>query len=152
MAKHPGAPNVVGGLDSFGLFVAEQAMAQGSERVDYYDRDPKRRAAARLLGCEVLSEMPEVDRHYPFVVFAARHNAELEPAIRAMAPGATFASVRVFRRAYDNQCREMFMRDVTLAVGVPNSKTHIPAVLEQVRFGHIHPKTVITVHDWTDST
>jgi hypothetical protein len=30
MAKHPGAAIlVVGGLDSFGLFVAEQAMAQG---------------------------------------------------------------------------------------------------------------------------
>jgi alcohol dehydrogenase len=93
MAKHPKAPTlIVGGGDSFSLFVAEQAMAQGSERVDYYDRDPRRRAAARLLGCEVLSEMPEVDRHYPFVVFASRDNAELEPAIRAMAPGGHISS------------------------------------------------------------
>ena len=45
---------------------------------------------------------------------------------------------------------EMFMRDVTLAVGVPNSKTHIPAVLEQVRCGHIHPERLVTVHDWTE--
>ena len=153
MAKHPGAPTlVVGGLDSFGLFVAEQAMAQGSERVDYYDRDPKRRAAARLLGCEVLSEMPEVDRHYPFVVFAARHNAELEPAIRAMAPGGPHsASVRVFRRAYDNQCLgDVHERRRHSAVGVPNSKTDIPAVLEQVRCGHIHPERIVMVDDWTD--
>ncbi len=152
MAKHPGAPTlVVGGLDSFGLFVAEQAMAQGSERVDYYDRNPQRRAAARLLGCEVLSEMPEVDRHYPFVVFAARHNAELEPAIRAMAPGGHIQLLSgFFGGPMTINVWEMFMRDVTLAVGVPNSKTHIPAVLEQVRCGHIHPERLVTVHDWTE--
>ncbi len=39
---------------------------------------------------------------------------------------------------------------VTLAIGIPNSKTHIPAVLEQVRCGHIHPERLVTVHDWTE--
>ncbi len=152
MAKHPGAPTlVVGGLDSFGLFVAEQAMAQGSERVDYYDRDPQRRAAARLLGCEVLDEMPDVDRHYPFVVFASRDVAEVDPAIRAMAPGGHIQLLTgFFGGPMTINVWEMFMRDITLAVGVPNSKTHIPAVLEQVRCGHIHPERLVTVHDWTE--
>lgn len=45
---------------------------------------------------------------------------------------------------------EMFMRDITLAIGIPNSKTHIPVVLEQVRCGHIHPERRVTVHDWTE--
>jgi len=152
LAKHPGAPTlVVGGVDSFGLFVAEQALAQGSARVDYYDRDPQRRAAARLLGCEVLSEMPEVDRHYPFVVFASRDNAELEPTVRAMAPGG---HIQLLTGFFGGPAKlnlwEMFMRDVTLAIGIPNSKTHIPAVLEQVRCGHIHPERIVTVHDWTE--
>lgn len=152
MTKHPGAPTlVVGGLDSFGLFVAEQALAQGSERVDYYDSDPERRAAARRLGCEVLSEMPEVDRHYPFVVFAARNPAELEPAVRTMAPGGHIQLLSgFFGGPMTINVWEMFMRDITLAVGVPNSKSHIPAVLEQVRCGHIHPERIVTVHDWTE--
>jgi threonine dehydrogenase-like Zn-dependent dehydrogenase len=152
LAKHPGASTlVVGGLDSFGLFMAEQALAQGSERVDYYDRDPQRRAAARLLGCEVFSEMPAVDRHYPFVIFASTSPAELERAVRAMAPGGHIQLLTLFFGGpVTINLWEMFMRDVTLALGVPNSKSHIPAVLEQVRCGHIHPERLITVHDWTE--
>ncbi len=152
MAKHPGAATlIVGGCDSFGLFMAEQALAQGSERVDYYDRDPQRRAAARLLGCEVFSEMPEVDRHYPFVIFASRTPDELEPAVRTMAPGGHIQLLTgFFGGPIKVNFWEWFMRDVTLSIGVPNSKANIPAVLEQVRCGHIHPERIVTVHDWTE--
>ena len=46
---------------------------------------------------------------------------------------------------------EMFLRDVTMSIGLPNAGPHIPAVLELARCGHIHPERMVTVHPAEDA-
>jgi alcohol dehydrogenase len=150
--KNPGARTLVlGGAESFGLFAADQAMAQGAERVDYVDVDEARRAAARRLGCEVMETLPpDIERLYPLVVFASRNIDELVPATKALAVNGHIHILTMFFGTQPVPLREMFLRDASLSIGLPNCKSHIPAVLEQVRCGHVHPERLITVRDWTE--
>ncbi len=151
MAKNPRARTlVVGGAESIGLFAADQALAQGAVCVDYIDADPARRAAAHSLGCDVLDAFPAgLDRAYQLVVFASRNFAEMPLAINSMSPGAHLHILTMFFGDQLMPLWEMWLRDVSMSIGCPNTKSNIPAVLEQVRCRQISPQKIVTIYDWT---
>lgn len=153
MTKHPGAEVlVVGGVESIGLFAVDHALAAGAAAVAYVDGHEGRRAAARGLGASVhVSLSPEFDRRFLVVIGASRDPADLSAAIRCLAPTGHLSNVSMFFGDTPLPLWEMYIRDATLAVGIPNVGPHIPRVLELARCGHIHPERLMTVHDWDDA-
>jgi len=149
LAKHPGGRVlIIGGIESFGLFLVDCAMALGAERVDYCDRDPARREVARALGADVLESLPaDTDRIYHLVIFASRDIRELVPAIRALRPNGHCHIVSMFFDLQPVPLSEMFFRDASLSIGLPSVKPHVHTVANMVKCGHLHPERLITVHD-----
>lgn len=153
LTKNPGGRVlVVGGCESLGLFAADHALAMGAQRVDYVDPDAARRIAAQGLGCstsEALGE--EFQRSHEVLVFASRNAEELKPALMALTTNGHCHILSMFFNDQALPMWELYLRDVTLSIGLPNSKPHVPDVLELVRCGHIHPERLVTVHDYRDA-
>ena len=153
LAKHPGAPVlVVGGVESLGLFAVDHAMAGGAARVDYVDAHEGRRAAAKSLGAHVHPLLPgEFVRCYPVVIGATRDAEELKAAIRCLAPSGHISNIAIFFGDTPLPLWDMYMRDISVAIGLPSVGPYIPKVLELARCGHIHPERLMTVHAWEDA-
>lgn len=153
MTKHPGAAVlVVGGVESMGLFAVDHALAAGASSVTYVDQHEGRREAARGLGAHVFDSLrPEFDRKYLVVIGASRDPAHFGAAIRCLAPSGHLSNISMFFGDTPVPLWEMYLRDVSLAVGIPNVRPHIPKVLELARCGHIHPERLMTVHAWDDA-
>ena len=153
LTKNPGAPVlIVGGVESLALFAVDLALAGGAARVDYVDEHEGRRAAARGMGAHIHPALPDdfVSR-YPVVIAATRNASLFRGAILCLAPGGHLSNLAVFFEEVPMPLWEMFLRDVTMSIGLPNAGPHIPAVLELARCGHIHPERLVTVHPIADA-
>jgi threonine dehydrogenase-like Zn-dependent dehydrogenase len=143
---------VVGGCESLGLFAADYALALGAESVDYVDQDLLRRTAAENLGCTVFEALTEqFERRYQVVIFASRNTEELKPALLALATNGHFHPLSMFFGDQALPLWDLYLRDITFSIGLPNSKPHIPRVLEMMRCGHIHPERLVSAHDCTEA-
>jgi len=151
LAKHPGAPVLVtSSLPSLGLFAVDQALAAGAGSVDFVDASEQRRDVARALGADVHPEIvPDRDYwKYPVVIGVARESEMLAEAVRCLAPGGHLSNAAMFFADTPLPLWEMYKRDVTFSMGTASVKPHVPAVLELIRSGQIHPDRVMTTHDW----
>jgi len=153
MAKHPGAAVlVVGGLESLGLFAVDHAVAAGAARVDYVDAHEGRRAAARGLGAHVHPAIPDAFLgQYLVAIGASRDAGDLAAAIRCLAPSGHLSNIAIFLTDTPLPLWDMYLRDVSVAIGIGSVGAHIPAVLELARCGHIHPERLMSVHPWEDA-
>lgn len=143
---------IVGGLESLGLFAVDCAMAAGQTRVDYVDAHEGRREAAQRLGAHVHPDLPDAFvRAHPVVIGASRDPAMLRAAILCLTPNGHLSNLAIYFQDTPLPLWEMFLRGVTVSLGLPNSGPHIPAVLELARCGHIHPERLITTHAWEDA-
>ena len=150
LSKHPGAPVlVVGEIESLGLFAVDHALAAGAARVDYVDADERRRAAAKSLGAFVHPAIPpELTRHVPVVIGASRSPDMLAAAIRCLAPMGHLSNLAMFFAETPLPLWVIYSRDASLSVGFASVGAHISSVLELARCGHIHPKRLMTAHEW----
>jgi len=150
LTKHPGGSVlVVGGCESLGLFAVDHALARGARVVDYVDVDEARRIAAVSLGGRAFAR--QTDARYDVVVFASRDSAEIAPAIKALAPAGHFSLVSMFFGEIPMPMWEMYLRGISLSLGLPNSGARVREVLALVASGAIHPDRIVTVHDFADA-
>lgn len=157
LADRPGAPVLVlggAGGGSVGLYAAAVAVALGSERVDYVDEDPDRLAVAERVGANALHE-PIGKRYgpYPITVNHSIEPAGLAAALRSTEPGGTCTSTTIyFGSDVTIPMLEMYTSGVTLTTSRVSARAAMPAVLDLIASGRLHPELVTaSVVDWADA-
>jgi threonine dehydrogenase-like Zn-dependent dehydrogenase len=151
LLSHPGARVlIVGGLgEGIGLYIADAARALGAREVVYYDDAPARLELARQLGVTVVErtsfEGAAPGAPFPITIDASGMAAGLALAIRSTAHGG------ICRRTYGDMkpttevpLRDMYGIGISLHLSRVHARAEMPAVIEQVRCGHLHPENIIT--------
>lgn len=151
--KHPGVPVlVIGDLESLGLFAVDHAIAGGAPEVHYVDADERRRAAAASLGAKIYAELPATfDRRFLIVIGGSRDQQMLQAAVRCLAPSGHLSNVAMFFADTPLPLWDLYTRDASFSMGLPESGAHIHTVLELARCGHIHPRRLMTPHPWDEA-
>lgn len=147
LAARPGASVlVIGGLaQSVGIYAAGCAVAAGAGRVLYLDDDADRRVRAAAMGAEVaplaLDEGREAGELFDIVVEAAGNTAALAFAIRSAARNAVLTSVSIhLAPTTPLPLTQAYYRGLTLVTARADARAHLPAVLECVGCGRLHPE------------
>ena len=153
LAKHPGVPVlVIGGLESLPLMAITHALAAGAASVDYVDENEERRQAASRLGATTHAVLPpSFDRAFRVVIGGSREGAMLTSAIRCLAPGGHLSNVAMFFADTSFPMWEAYQRDISVSLGMPSVRPHIPKVLSLAACGHIHPERIITPCAWDEA-
>ena len=143
-----GSVLVIGGL-SLGLLIVQAALALGARRVVYLDDDAARCGLAKALGAEVHEARPRADMTpigaFPIVVDAAGTTASLHLAVRSTGPsGVCQRMYGGFSETTPVLLRHMYGIGVTLRVGRVHARAELPACLDHVVSGHLHPERVLT--------
>jgi threonine dehydrogenase-like Zn-dependent dehydrogenase len=156
LERDPGAAVlVVGGLGpgSIGLYAAAIALALGSERVVYVDRDQRRRALAESFGAETVAETPKRLGPFPITVDAGGYEAGLGLALRSTAPDGTCTSCAIyFGEQPAVPMLEMYTKGITFVTGRANAREAMPHVLALAAAGALRPELVTsTVVPWREA-
>jgi len=123
---------VAGGWPSrIGIYAAAVAMAMGASRVDYWDDDGDRRAAAAVFGATVISHESQLGSSYAIVVDACGDAAMLRRAILAAEPEGIVTSCTIHRgNATALPLQDMYWKGITFKTGRPNLRAQIEPVLD----------------------
>ena len=132
---------VVGGTESLGVLAVQMANAAGAASVDYLDDNDYRRGLAVRSGANVDLE-PVLDERYDLVISATRDPQALHRGLLALAPGGHCSCIGIIFEDPKIPLFGMYLRDVTLSVGVCNVRPHIPKVLDLVGSGQCDPLLV----------
>lgn len=127
---------VVGGTESLGVLAVQMAVAAGAGSVDYLDDNEYRRDLALRSGANV-----ELER-YDVVVSATRDHESLRRGLLALAPGGHCSCIGIIFDDPKIPLFGMYLRDVTLSVGLCNVRPHIPKVFDLVSSGRCDPLMV----------
>jgi alcohol dehydrogenase len=158
LEQEPGAPVlVVGGAGpgSIGLYAAACAVALGSERVVYVDRDEPRRAVAAESGAEAIDFPEEGPGWFPVTVDSSADPEGLTLALRSTAPDGVCTSTGIYfgEEGPPMPLFEMYVKNTTFHTGRVHARTVIPRVLELAANGRLRPEVVTTrVVPWEDAT
>jgi alcohol dehydrogenase len=146
---------VVGGAGpgSLGLYAAGIAAALGAAPVVYVDADERRRGIASEVGAETIAEPERRLGPFPITVDASADPAGLALAIRSTAPEGVCTSVGIyFQNDVAVPLFEAYVTGVTFQTGRVHARPAIPAVLELIASGRLHPELVTTrVAAWEES-
>lgn len=145
---------VVGGTESLGVLAVQMAVAAGAASVDYLDDSDYRRDLALRSGANV--ELGQtLDERYDVVVSATRDPQALHRGLLALAPGGHCSCIGIIFDDPKIPLFGMYLRDVTLSVGVCNVRPHIPKVFDLVGSGRCNPllvsPTVVTCEEATEA-
>ncbi|WP_255251400.1 zinc-binding dehydrogenase [Pseudomonas indica] len=145
---------VVGGTESLGVLAVQMAVAAGAASVDYLDDSDYRRDLALRSGANV--ELGQtLDERYDVVVSATRDPQALHRGLLALAPGGHCSCIGIIFDDPTIPLFGMYLRDVTLSVGVCNVRPHIPKVFDLVGSGRCNPllvsPTVVTCEEATEA-
>lgn len=145
---------VVGGTESLGVLAVQMAVAAGAASVDYLDDSDYRRDLALRSGANVELEQT-LDERYDVVVSATRDPQALHRGLLALAPGGHCSCIGIIFDDPKIPLFGMYLRDVTLSVGVCNVRPHIPKVFDLVGSGRCNPllvsPTVVTCEEATEA-
>jgi threonine dehydrogenase-like Zn-dependent dehydrogenase len=152
-ARTPGAPVlIVGGSGkSIGLYAAGIARALGSSRVDYLDTSTTRLALAETLGAHAVPLVrsaswyrdgkPLWPEGYPITVDVSGTTAGLRYALGALSPDGTCTAAGFYlRRGTPLPLWQMYMKSVTLRVGVSHPRADLPALLSLIEQKPFDPR------------
>ena len=146
LAARPGADVLIvaGGGLSIALYAVDAARALGAGRVVYADDDPGRRAVAAALGAETVEGPPTGPfGEFAITVDASGAHAGLHAALRSTEPGGVCTSIGVYYEALTPvPLLEMYTTGVTLITGRAMARAAMPAVLERIATGDLHPERV----------
>jgi threonine dehydrogenase-like Zn-dependent dehydrogenase len=165
LRKRPGAPVLVvgGAAASIGLYAAGIAVALGGAPVDYVDSNRERLDVAERLGANPVQlsrdarwfRAGESQRPggYAVSVDARSTTESLSYALRALAPGGICTAVGFYlRRATPLPLWDMYLKGVTLEIGLSHARACLPGALELVASGRFDPGLVTSVvGDWQDA-
>lgn len=144
---------VVGGTESLGILAAQMAVAAGAAEVDYYDDSGYRNTLAEKGGATIYEGGKEgLYERYDIVVSATREHDKFHTALMALAPGGHCSCIGIMFDEPTIPLFPMYLKDVTLSVGVCSVRPHIPAVLDLVNQGKCDPMLVTPqVIPWEDA-
>ena len=154
LRDNPGAPVLIVGGGSIGLYTIQIALACGASQVDYVDDNTGRLKLASELGASV-REGPPPKRMgpYPITVAACATQAGLQCAIRSTAPGGICTSCGIHPGETTLMpLFDMYITGMTFVTGRGHPRMVIPEVLELARSGKIQPARVTSkVVGWDDA-
>ncbi len=135
---------VVGGqAQSVGLYAAGAAVTLKAGRVLYLDDDADRRARAVALGAEAA---PLADRdpvaQFDIVVEAAGTATALTFALRSTAKNGWLTGVGIHFAPVPLPLTEAYYKGLIFQTGRVDSRHHLPAVLNCLACGGLHPEHV----------
>ena len=165
LARHPGAPVLVGGggARSIGLYAAGMAVALGSSRVDYLDHNHERLWIAESLGARPVEtrrgagwfarHAPRTHGEFRIAVEASATAAGLRYALRSLSPGGICTAVGFYFAARTGlPLMQMYANSTTRHVGISHPRADVPHVIDLVRRGAFDPLKVATlIADWDDA-
>ncbi|MGH2967036.1 MAG: zinc-dependent alcohol dehydrogenase [Solirubrobacterales bacterium] len=156
LAAEPEAAVLVvggGGPGSIGLYAAGIAAALGAPRVVYVDGDERRLRIASELGAETIAD-PDQHRlgHFPITVDASADPAGLALAIRSTGSEGSCTSVGIyFQNEIPLPLFEAYVTGITFQTGRVHARPAIPAAMELIASGRLHPELVTTrVAGWEE--
>ncbi len=137
---------VVGGTESLGVLAAQLSVAAGAAQVTYYDTDAARNEMAAKAGARI-HEGDEGTLHeqFDFTISATRDPAKLRASLLALAPGGHCSCIGIIFEDPKIPLFSMYLRDVTLSVGLCSVRPHMPKVLDLVATGQCDPMSLTTV-------
>ena len=146
LERRPGADVLIvgGGAPSIGLYAVDAAKALGAGRITYLDEDPERLRVAEQLGAHVHEGPPPHKLgSYAITVDAGATRESLHCALRSTEPGGDCTSVGILWEAETPlPLLEMYTEGVSFHTGRAQARPTIPAILELVLEGRLHPETV----------
>jgi alcohol dehydrogenase len=147
LAQRPGADVLIvgGGGRSIALYAVDAARALGAGRVLYADADAGRLAVAEALGAEVVEGPPAASPYGEFAITvdASGVHAGLHAALRSTEPGGVCTSIGIYYEALTPiPLLEMYTTGVTLVTGRAMARATMPAVIERIAAGDLHPDRV----------
>jgi threonine dehydrogenase-like Zn-dependent dehydrogenase len=154
LRDNPGAPVLIVGGGSIGLYAIQIALACGASRVDYVDDNSGRLKLASELGATVREGLPpRKTGPYPITVAACATQAGLLCAIRSTAPGGVCTNCGIHPgETTPMPLFDMYITGMTFMTGRGHARTVIPEVLELARSGKIQPARVTSkVVSWDDA-
>jgi threonine dehydrogenase-like Zn-dependent dehydrogenase len=141
LAANPGARVLVVGGGGIALYAAGIALALGASAVDYVDRDVSRLARAEKLGARPIEGLPEkLPDAYPITVDASADPAGLQLAIRSTAVEGICTSIGIYFQPQELPLLRMYTKGITFKTGMAHARRDLPAVLELVGSGRLHPE------------
>jgi alcohol dehydrogenase len=144
---------VVGGTESIGILAVQMARAAGAVEVDYFDEDAARNELASRSGANLRSG-PDADLHerYDVVIAATRTHDKFRTSLLALRSGGHCSCIGIMFDDPSIPLFQMYMRDVTLSVGLCGVRPHMPRVLELIKEGRCDPMIVTpTTFAWEDA-
>jgi threonine dehydrogenase-like Zn-dependent dehydrogenase len=157
LTEDPGAAVLVvggGGPGSIGLYAAGIAVALDASRVTYVDDDERRLGIATELGAETIAGLP-AERLGPFeiTVDASADPDGLALAIRSTGKDGACTSVGIY---FQNQVPlplfEAYLTGVRFLTGRVHARPAIPAAIELIASGRLHPELVTTrIAGWCEA-
>lgn len=144
---------VVGGTESLGILAVQMARAAGAAEVDYFDDDAARNELAVRSGATIRSG-PDAELHerYDVVIAATRAHDRFRTSLLALRCGGHCSCIGIMFDDPPVPLFQMYMRDVTLSVGLCNVRPHMPRVLDLIKEGRCDPMVVTpTTFGWEDA-
>jgi threonine dehydrogenase-like Zn-dependent dehydrogenase len=155
LERRPDADVLVvgGGAPSIGLYAVDAARALGASRVTYLDTDEERLRVAERLGAHVHEGLPDKLGSYAITVDAGATRASLVCALRSTEPGGDCTSVGIiYEPETPLPLLEMYTNGVSFHIGRAQARPSIPAILELVLEGRLHPELVTSrVAGWEEA-
>lgn len=157
LAAQPDASVLVvtgSGPGSIALYAAGIAVALGSPRVAYLDADERRRAIATELGAEAIEgSAGKRPGSFDVTVDASADPDGLRLAVRSTAADGVCTSIGIyFQNDVSLPLFEAYVKGITFHTGRVHARPVIPAVLDLVASGRLHPELVTTrVAAWDEA-
>jgi threonine dehydrogenase-like Zn-dependent dehydrogenase len=154
LGNNPGAPVLIVGGGSIGLYAVQVALACGASQVYYLDDNPGRLKLASELGASVYEGPPPRRKGpYPITVAACATQQGLLCAIRSTAPGGVCTNCAIHPgETTPMPLFDMYITGMTFITGRGHPRTVIPRILELARAGKIKPAKITSkVVRWEDA-
>ncbi len=158
LAAKPGAEVLVvgGAAASVGLYAVASAVALGSQRVRYVDRDPAGCAAAAALGAEVTVHDGPWPRRFDRAPITVENTMDVDGlacTLRSTDDYGYCTSVAIhFSQTTPVPLLEMYTKGITFHVSRADSRLLLPEVIELVTSGRLDPSAVPTrVVGWDEA-
>lgn len=137
---------VVGGTESIGILATQFARAAGAAEVTYLDVDDARKTLAERSGARIFDGPAEaLHEKFDVTIAATRDHEMFRSGLLALAPGGHCSCIGIIFDDPKIPLFQMYMRDVTLSVGLCGVRPHIPKVMDLVAGGQCDPLSLTTV-------
>jgi alcohol dehydrogenase len=150
LRARPGARAlIVGGAGGVNLHMVQCAIALGADKVVYVDQDPTRLALAARFGADAVEQRIDADTPpigaFPITIDGSGSVDGLAFAIRCTAyEGLCQRTYGDFSAMTAVPLRDMYARNITLKLGRVHARALMPAALDLMACGHLHPEHVIS--------